>query len=172
MSEPFLGCIIIVAFNFAPRGYAFCDGQILLINQNEALFSILGTTYGGDGTTSFALPDLRGRSPIHEDTGFGLGAKAGDETHPLPAGEMPAHDHGLQGSSDDGNTPIPAEVAGVNVVLAGSPSQVYINNPPGFVPMNADAVADAGSGQGHENMQPYLALNFAIALQGLFPSRN
>ena len=172
MSEPFLGCIIIVAFNFAPRGYALCDGQILPINQNQSLFSILGTTYGGDGRTSFALLDLRGRSPIHETNGFSLGQRAGDEATILNVTEMPGHDHDLRASSDDGISPIPADTGSGDVVLAGSPSQVYINNPPGFVFMNPAAVANAGSGQGHENMQPFLVLNFAIALQGLFPSRN
>lgn len=171
MSEPFLAEVRIVGFNFAPRGWAFCDGQLLPINQNQSLYSLLGTTYGGDGRTSFALPDLRGRTPIHVGSSNGtthrLGEKGGEETHTLSAGEMPNHDHGLQATTDTGTAPVPQDN-----VLATSPNQPYHEVDSSLVAMNAADVANTGGGQAHENMQPYLALNYCIALQGLFPSRN
>jgi len=171
MSEPFLAEVRIVGFNFAPRGWAFCDGQILPINQNQSLYSLLGTTYGGDGRTSFALPDLRGRTPIHvgasNGTAHTLGSKSGEETHTLSANEMPQHDHVLQGTSATGNTPIPA----AGTLLAASANVPYAD-PANLTDMRATAVATVGGGQAHNNMQPYLAVNFCIALQGLFPSRN
>jgi microcystin-dependent protein len=166
MSEPFLAEIKIVGFNFAPRGFAFCDGQILPINQNQSLFSLLGTTYGGDGRTSFALPELRGRVPVHEGAnGITLGQKSGAETATLAAGALPAHSHGLRvtATSADGNTP-------GGKVLAGSNADLYAL-PGALVEMASDTVANTG-GQSHNNMQPFLALNFVIALSGLFPSRN
>lgn len=172
MSEPFLAEVRIVGFNFAPRGWAFCDGQILPINQNQSLYSLLGTTYGGDGRTSFALPDLRGRTPIHvgrsnggED--HGLGQKSGEETHTLSANEMPQHTHTLRASSTDGNTATPTDH-----VLAREVGGIYEQNPSDTIPMRSGTVTNTGGGQAHNNMQPYLALNFCIALQGLFPSRN
>ena len=172
MSEPFLAEIRIVGFNFAPRGWAFCDGQILPINQNQSLYSLLGTTYGGDGRTSFALPDLRGRVPAHiGDSGAGdfisLGQKGGEETHTLSANEMPQHSHLLNASSSDGNT---TNVG--NTLLAREAGGIYQANANNPVQIHAGVVANAGGGQAHDNMQPYLALNFCIALQGLFPSRN
>jgi len=170
MSEPFLAEVRIVGFNFAPRGWAFCDGQILPINQNQSLYSLLGTTYGGDGRTSFALPDLRGRTPIHEGSSNGtnhtLGQKSGSETVTLSAAEMPSHDHALNATTANGDQPIPvgnALAAFNNGYLGGSPTTVQLAS---------GTVANVGGGQGHDNMQPYLALNFCIALQGLFPSRN
>lgn len=169
MSEPFLAEIRIVAFNFAPRGWAFCDGQILPINQNQSLYSLLGTTYGGDGRTTFALPDLRGRTPIHEGSSNGvshpLGQKGGAETHTLSVAEIPNHEHALQGVSDSANSTDPT-----GRVLAKASTQIY-NDPQQLQAMNPAAVTSVG-GQAHDNMQPYLALNFCIALQGLFPSRN
>ena len=170
MSEPFLAEVRIVGFNFAPRGWAFCDGQILPISQNQSLYSLLGTTYGGDGRTSFALPDLRGRSPIHVGSSNGsvhlLGQKGGEETHTLNAAEMPQHRHVLKASSTSGNNPIPQ-----NNILASSPNPVYheANN---LVAMSSATLASVGGGQAHNNMQPTLVLNFCIALRGLFPSRN
>ncbi len=171
MSEPFLAEIRMVGFNFAPRGWAFCDGQILPINQNQSLYSLLGTTYGGDGRTSFALPDLRGRTPIHVGSSNGtshtLGQKSGEETHTLAASEMPQHTHAAKASSDNADNPIlisnvfAAFQNGYNSTSAGS-----------IVGMQAATVGNVGGGQAHENMQPYLAVNFCIALQGLFPSRN
>ncbi|MCA9949517.1 MAG: phage tail protein [Anaerolineales bacterium] len=171
MSEPFLAEIRMVGFNFAPRGWAFCDGQILPIMQNQSLYSLLGTTYGGDGRTSFALPDLRGRVPIHTGGSNGFshqeGQKGGEETHTLIAAEMPQHNHALVASSTDGNS---SNID--NSLLAREAGGIYradVNNP---VQLKAGVVANVGGGQAHDNMQPYIAINFCIALQGLFPSRN
>jgi microcystin-dependent protein len=171
MSEPFLAEVRVMGFNFAPRGWAFCDGQILPINQNQSLYSLLGTTYGGDGRTSFALPDLRGRTPIHTGRSNGggdhtLGQKSGEETHTLAANEMPQHTHSLKGSSS------PA--------ASNEPSGRVVGDNQGLIyhafatptPMAPNAVTHVGGGQAHENMQPYIAVNFCIALRGLFPSRN
>jgi len=171
MSEPFLAEVRIVGFNFAPRGWAFCDGQILPINQNQSLYSLLGTTYGGDGRTSFALPDIRGRVPIHVGRSNGgddhrEGQKSGEETHTLSANEMPQHDHVLQGSSAQGNSPLPT-----GHVLAREPAAIY-RSPANLIALLSGTVTNVGGSQAHENMQPYLALNYCIALQGLFPSRN
>jgi microcystin-dependent protein len=160
--------IRIVAFNFAPRNWAFCDGQILPINQNQSLYSLLGTTYGGDGRTTFALPDLRGRTPIHFDGSHPLGQKAGEEAHVLTHAEIPAHTHQLQVSNDAADNAIPDGAA-----LARSTATDPNWAPPGTaVDMASQAIATVGNGQGHQNMQPFLALTFCIALQGLFPSRN
>lgn len=172
MSEPFLAEVRMVGFNFAPRGWAFCDGQILPINQNQSLYSLLGTTYGGDGRTSFALPDLRGRTPIHVGRSNGggdhpLGQKSGEETHTLSANEMPSHRHSWQASSTDGNTSTAARN-----VLAREAGDIYRASPPSQINMNPASMANVGGSQAHENMQPYIAVNFCIALQGLFPSRN
>lgn len=166
MSEPFLAEIRIVGFNFAPRGWAFCDGQILPINQNQSLYSLLGTTYGGDGRTSFALPDLRGRTPFHVGTGFTLGSRSGEETHALTTAETPAHTHTLAVSNLPANTGDPSGAA----FAAADGETAYASI--GSGQMAGSAVASVGGGQAHENMQPYIAVNFAIALRGLFPSRN
>ena len=171
MSEPFLAEIRMVGFNFAPRGWAFCDGQILPINQNQSLFSLLGTTYGGNGSTSFALPDLRSRTPIHVGSSGGanhsLGSRAGTETHTLAASEMPQHTHAL--GAHDGTANRSADPAG-NLLGKGA-SDLYqdVVDP---IPMGAGSVSNAGGGQAHDNMQPFLAVSFCIALQGLFPPRN
>ncbi|MEM1055580.1 MAG: tail fiber protein [Bacteroidota bacterium] len=171
MSEPFLAEVRIVGFNFAPRGWAFCDGQILPINQNQSLYSLLGTLYGGDGRTSFALPDLRGRVPIHVGSSGGAdhreGQKSGEETHTLMANEMPQHTHTLRASADEDGT-----IIGTNNVLARATSAIYTDQTPPNTTLAAGTVANAGGGQAHDNMMPYLALNFCIALRGLFPSRN
>jgi microcystin-dependent protein len=167
MSEPFLAEIRIFGFNFAPRGWAQCDGQILPINQNQSLYSLLGTTYGGDGRTTFALPELRGRVPVHPgENGVTLGLKTGQETVTLDTTQVPNHTHTLRGSSAEGDSPV-----ALGNILADSPVQLYAA-PNDLVGLIAGTVADAGGGQGHDNMQPWLALNFCIALQGLFPSRN
>lgn len=170
MSEPFLAEVRIVGFNFAPRGWALCDGQILPINQNQSLYSLLGTTYGGDGRTTFALPDLRGRTPVHPGRASGgptirQGQRSGAETHTLSAGEA-KHSHPFNVVSTNGTSTIPT-----GNTLATSPDQPYVS---GGTPvaMAAGATTSAGGGQAHDNMQPYLAINFCIALQGLFPSRN
>ncbi len=166
MSEPFLAEIRIVGFNFAPRGWAFCDGQILPINQNQSLYSLLGTTYGGDGRTSFALPEMRSRTPIHVGNGHQQGQKSGEETHTVNATEMPVHTHTAQASSAAANQPIPAG----NLLSKTSLEAYRIRD--NVVDMKAGSLANAGGGQAHENMQPYIALNYCIALRGLFPSRN
>lgn len=167
VSEPFLAEIRIVGFDFAPRGWAFCDGQILPINQNQSLYSLLGTTYGGDGRVSFALPDLRGCVPVHfQAPGRPLGQRGGEQTCTLGATEMPAHDHALQATTSPGAGPIPS-----GTVLAASPDGIY-HDATNMVNMASDATGATGGGQPHENRMPYLALRFCIALQGLFPSRN
>ena len=170
MSEPFLAEILIVGFNFAPRGYAFCDGQILPINQNQSLYSLLGTTYGGDGRTTFGLPELRGRTPIHKGNSNGgmnhqLGQKGGAETSTLSAAEMPQHDHVAKASGDNADTRNPTG----NVL--GRALNLY-HDPSNLTPLRSGTVPNVGGGQAHENMMPYLALNYCIALRGLFPSRN
>ena len=164
MSEPFLAEIRMVGFNFAPRGWAFCDGQILPINQNQSLYSLLGTTYGGDGRTSFALPDLRGRVPIHVGGGYQEGQKGGAETVDLTFAQT-AHSHAVQASADNGDAPVPT-----NNYLA-SANNLY-REPDNLTQLRAETVSNTGGGQAHNNMQPYLAVNFCIALRGLFPSRN
>ncbi len=170
MSNPFLGQITIVGFNFAPRGYAQCNGQILSINQNQSLFALLGTTYGGDGRSTFALPDLRSRVPIHvgssNGTSHALGNKGGEETHTLTLPRMPAHSHTVGASSS--TTPNRESLSGA---VWSSGSNQYTNATPDAT-MNTDNVSEVGGGQSHPNMQPYLVVNFCIALQGLFPSRN
>ncbi len=168
MSEPFLAEVKIFGFNFAPRGWAKCDGQILPINQNQSLYSLLGTTYGGDGRTSFGLPDLRGRTPIHKSSSHPLGQKGGEEMHSLNVTEMPAHGHtmpALNVAGEDSETE--------EQLPATGESNAY-RPASGLTPvaMGADTIGNAGGGQGHNNMQPLTVLNFCIALQGLFPSRN
>lgn len=167
MSEPFLAEIRIVAFNFAPRGWAFCDGQVLPINQNQSLYSLLGTTYGGDGRTSFALPDLRGRVPLHVGSGYTQGQSSGNEGVALTEGQIPVHTHEARASSVTGNNPNP----GSRVLASSAPNELY-HAATNLQGMRAGTIASAGGGQAHNNMQPFLTLNFCIALQGLFPSRN
>lgn len=166
MSEPFIAEIRMVAFNFAPRGWALCNGQLLPIAQNQALFSILGTTYGGNGQTTFALPDLRGRSPAHIGSDIQLGQAGGEENHTLHNAEMPVHTHMAVGDAAEASAASPAG----NVWAASS------NNPfSGAAPdttMNSGSVSAAGGSQPHPNQQPYLAVNFVIALVGIYPSRN
>jgi len=171
MSEPFLGEIMIVGFNFAPRGWAMCDGQILPINQNQSLYSLLGTTYGGDGRTTFALPDLRSRTPIHEGDGFSLGEKSGVETVTLTVAEMAAHTHQAKGTTADGLRGQGSNVRSFATV--GTENDPLYRTPDSNIVQTASGTStNAGGGQAHNNMQPYLTLTFVIALQGLFPSRN
>lgn len=156
-----------VGFNFAPRGWAFCDGQLLPINQNQALFSLLGTTYGGDGRVTFALPDLRGRTPLHESDELRLGSRAGEESHVLTDDEMPSHTHAMHGTASAGTTPAPGPT-----VLIGQGVAPLFHAEQDPAPMGPAAISTAGDAQGHNNMQPYLTVNFCIAITGLFPSRN
>jgi microcystin-dependent protein len=167
MSEPFIGEVKIVSFNFPPRGWALCNGQLLPINQNQALFSILGTTYGGNGQTTFALPDLRGRTPTYVGQGLVLGERGGEENHTLSASEAPQHTHIVQASS----ATAAANVSPAGMVLAVASGQLYgpLTSP---AALNSTSITSFGGSQPHANMQPYLVLNFIIALQGIFPSRS
>jgi len=166
MAEPFLAEIRIMSFEFAPKGWALCNGQLLPINQNQALFSLLGTTYGGDGRVNFALPDLRARTPIHVGRGHTQGERGGEQAHTLSIAELPTHTHAANATTSTGNTPVPT-----NNVLADSPSQLY-SGPANLTPLAPGTVANAGGSQAHLNMQPFLTLSFCIALQGIFPSPN
>lgn len=172
MSEPFIGQIVMFAGNFAPRGWAFCNGQLLAIAQNTALFSILGTTYGGNGQTTFALPDLRGRVPVHPGQGpglsnYSLGQSGGAESVTLNAAQLPPHNHSVACSSDDATSGDP----NANFPSAFT-QKIYANaaTPGRF--MNGGVISPVGGGQPHTNIQPYLCVNFIIALEGIFPSRN
>lgn len=167
MSEPFLSEIKIVSFNFPPKGWALCNGQLLPINQNQALFSLLGTTYGGNGQTNFALPNLRGRVPIHMNGSHTLGEAAGSTSVTINQQQMPQHVHLLSGTSTTGNALIPAAN-----LLAATPNQLYHPPDNSLQAMSPTAVSSVGGSQPHNNMMPYLVLNFIIALQGIFPSRN
>ena len=173
MSEPFLAEIRIMGFNFAPRGWAFCDGQILPINQNQSLYSLLGTTYGGDGRTSFALPDMRGRTPIHVGASNGAahlqGQRGGEEAHTLSSAEMPRHTHDFKVATADAT--LQRATPTNDAVLAKANVDMYRTGA-GNTTLTAATIPSYGSGQAHNNMQPSIALNFCIALQGLFPSRN
>jgi microcystin-dependent protein len=173
MSDQFVAEIRIFPFNFPPTGWAFCDGQLMPISQNTALFSLLGTTYGGDGRSNFALPNLQGNAPMHPGQGPGLslhdlGETGGSETVTLLESEIPAHAHALNASSQPGEDPAPAGEALARSVGA---SLYQTNVSQNLVPMSPQAIAPAGGDQPHNNMQPYLTLNFCIALQGIFPPR-
>jgi microcystin-dependent protein len=168
MSEPFLGEIRSTAFDFAPRGWAQCNGQLLSIVANQALFSILGTTYGGDGRTTFALPDLRGRSPSHVGPQTMLGERKGEEAHTLTAAEMPAHRHALLASQKVADTDQPAGAR--PAATAASGPSIYTDRGRA-TPLEGTAIGTSGGSQPHPNMAPYQTLNFIIALQGIFPSR-
>lgn len=166
MAEPFLAEIRLVSFGFAPKGWAFCNGQILPINQNQALFSLLGTTFGGDGRVNFALPDLRGRTPIHVGSAHTLGERGGEQAHTLSIAEIPTHAHVLQASSANGTTAVP----GATTVLAASANYEAYRAPTSLVATSAASVTNVGGSQAHLNMQPFLTISFCIALQGIFPS--
>ena len=169
--DPFVAEIRIFPFNFAPKGWAFCDGQILPLSQNTALFSLLGTTYGGDGKSNFALPNMQGNAPMHPGQGPGLslhdlGETGGSDTVSLLESEIPAHTHGFQVSGADALTGSPAGQ------LFGSGVGIGMYAVPGaLVQLSGNALAPAGGDQPHNNMQPYLTLNFCIALQGVYPPR-
>jgi len=174
MAEPFIGQIIMAGFNFAPRGYATCDGQIQSISQNTALFSLLGTTFGGNGQTTFALPDLRGRVPIHMGQGPGLssyvlGEVAGEENHTLINSEMPSHNHLFSTSNVAGALGTPNG----NFLAASSSNQTALYRPTADgSALSPQSIGLAGGSQPHNNLQPFLTINFCIALEGIFPSRN
>ncbi len=166
MGQPFLGEVKLISWNFPPKGWAFCNGQFLPINQNQALFSILGTMYGGDGRTTFALPDLRGRAAIHQGSSFTVGQNGGQEFHTLIISEMPAHNHIVTASDTQGDK---------NTVLGNILAREVGNPYSAFgspTTLNPTTVSSVGGSQPHENRQPYLVVNFIIALQGVFPSQN
>ena len=169
--EPFIGQIMMFGGNFAPRGWAFCDGQLLPISQNTALFSILGTTYGGDGRTTFALPDLRGRAAMHPGRGPGLssrrlGEKGGVEDVTLNVNQMPSHNHTIQAGNTGGDDTNPTTAKG----FASASDDLYLENAPGTT-MQSQIVSNAGGSQPHTNMPPFGCVNYIIALVGIFPSR-
>ena len=171
MSEPFLGEIRIFAGNFAPTGWAFCQGQLMSIAQNTALFSLLGTTYGGDGRTTYALPDLRSRAPIHQGQGTGLtnrtiGEFGGAESVALTVNQLPAHNHAVSANANNADQRSPA-----NTVYAKTNDDAYTSGTYDGA-MNAGVINSSGGNQPHDNMPPYLALNFIIAVEGIFPSRS
>lgn len=165
MAEPFLAEIRIMSFNFAPRGWALCNGQSLPINQNQALFSLLGTTYGGDGRVNFALPDLRGRTPIHIGNGHTFGERGGEQAHTLTIAELPTHSHTLAGTSSAANS------NNATNAMLGAVNNSYgaVQN---LVALSSATLINTGGGQAHLNMQPFSTVNFSIALQGIFPSPN
>ena len=173
MAEPFLSEIRIMSFNFAPKGWALCNGQLLPINQNQALFSLLGTTFGGNGHTTFALPNLQGRAPIHvranketeDENVYILGQTGGEETHTLTTGELPTHLHMPNATNNNGDTPNP------NGAFLGAASNVY-HAATNLTSLNPASVGNAGGSHPHENRMPYLVLSFCIALQGIVPSPN
>jgi microcystin-dependent protein len=164
MSEPFLGELKLVPWTYAAKGWAFCNGQLLPINQNQPLFSLLGTMYGGDGRVNFALPDLRGRAPMHVGTNT-QGAKFGEEAHTVTLNELPAHNHPVMANNTSATEPVP----GGNALASSPNAYVPFANPTTIHP---GTFSNVGGSQPHENRQPYLALNWMIALQGIFPSRN
>ena len=164
MAEPFLSEIRLMSFVFAPKGWALCNGQLLPINQNQALFSLLGTTFGGDGRVNFALPDVRGRVPVHVGSGHTLGERGGEQAHTLSIAEMPTHTHTLRASSSStGTVALP-----FNNFLA--PVSNGYGSATNLVAMAPSSIANVGGSQAHLNMQPFLTISFCIALQGIFPS--
>ncbi|MGH9311079.1 MAG: phage tail protein [Vicinamibacterales bacterium] len=165
MAEPFLSEIRIMSFGFPPKGWAFCNGQLMPINQNQALFALLGTTFGGDGRVNFALPNLQGRAPIHAGDGHTLGQAGGEQTHTLSLAEVPTHSHVFSASQANANAPAPANS------LFGTSNNMYAG-PTNLTAIHPQTITSTGGSQAHANMQPFLTLNFCIALQGIFPSPN
>lgn len=167
MAEPFLSEIRIMSFNFPPKGWATCDGQLLPINLNQALFSLLGTTYGGDGRVNFGLPNLQGRAPIHMGGGHTLGERGGEQAHTLSISEIPTHVHSVEMSNNPGDP-----LAAANKMLANSGEEKrFATQVTVLTALNSASLSNIGGSQAHLNMQPFLALNFCIALQGIFPSQ-
>ena len=167
MAEPFLSEIRLMSFVFAPKGWALCNGQLLPINQNQGLFSLLGTTFGGDGRVNFALPDLRGRTPIHVGSAHTLGERGGEQAHTLSIAEIPTHTHTLTVSNNNATTSAPNP----SVLMAQASVDMY-RSPTNLVALDGGSIGNAGGSQAHLNMQPFLTLSFCIALQGIFPSPN
>jgi microcystin-dependent protein len=167
VAEPFLSEIRVMSFTFAPKGWAQCNGQLLPINQNQALFSLLGTTFGGDGRVNFALPDFRARAPIHVGAGHTLGERGGEPAHTLSIAELPTHTHTLNATSGDGTQVVPASAE----LAKAAPANPY-HSATNESAMNPASIANVGASQAHSNLQPFLALMFCIALQGIFPSQN
>ncbi len=165
--EPYLSEIRLMSFNFPPKGWAFCNGQLMPINANQALFALLGTLYGGNGTTNFGLPDLRGRVPIGVGDGYGMGAGGGIVSHTLSVSELPTHQHHLMGVTGAGQATSPG-----GAVLAGSPNAYAPAGKSGLVALSPANVTNTGGSQSHENMMPYAVTSFCIAIQGIFPSRD
>ncbi len=167
MAEPFLSEIRIFSFSFPPRGWAMCNGQLLPINQNQALFALLGTTYGGDGRVNFALPDLRGRAPNHMGSEFTLGQRGGATAHTLSLTEMPQHIHVMRASNQAATANVPTGAYPAN----GSPANMFKTGLTNAAAMAPGSLTNVGGSQAHNNMQPFLVLNLCIALQGIFPSQ-
>jgi microcystin-dependent protein len=172
MADPFVGEIRLFGGNFAPVGWAFCNGALMAISQNDALYALLGTTYGGDGVNTFAVPNLQGRLPIHMGTGPGLspvveGQAGGQETVTVITSQLPGHTHAISASTATGTKPGP----GANLLAAGATTSIYTTNAANNS-LNAASMAVAGNSQPHDNMQPYQCVTFIIALEGIFPSQN
>ena len=169
MAEPFLSEIRIMSFVFAPKGWALCNGQLLPINQNQALFSLLGTIFGGDGRVNFALPDLRARTPIHVGNGHTLGERGGEQAHTLSIAELPTHAHTVNVSNIPGDPNLTT-----NSMLSNSGDEKRFSTAPGsnMTALNSGTITNIGGSQAHLNMQPFLTLSFCVALQGIFPSPN
>jgi microcystin-dependent protein len=165
MADPFVAEIRIFPFNFAPKGWAWCDGQLLPLSQNTALFSLLGTTFGGDGRVNFALPDLRARVPIHVGSGHTLGERGGEPAHTLSVSELPTHTHQVMASPTNASGPAPTGA------VLGAASNTY-RAADNLIALNSSSIANTGGSQAHVNMQPFLTLSFCLALQGIFPSPN
>jgi microcystin-dependent protein len=169
MGTPFISEIRMMSFGFAPKGWALCDGQLLPINQNQSLYSLLGNTYGGDGRTNFALPNLQGRTPIHMGEGFTLGERGGEQNHTLVISEIPTHVHFAKGAGPAADMTVNVKGAANNVLA----NALNLYAPPtNLTSLHPSTISSVGGSQPHLNMQPYLTLNFAIALQGIFPSQN
>lgn len=168
MGDPYLSEIRLFSFAFAPKGWSLCNGQLLPINQNQALFSIIGTIYGGDGTTTFALPNLQGSVPIGASDAYPLGKAGGENVHVLTTNEIPAHNHTISANpSTDGGTNI---IAGD--VIGASTTNIYASNAPTLTSLVSSTISNAGLSQGHQNMMPSMAFTFCIALQGIYPAQS
>jgi microcystin-dependent protein len=168
VAQPYVGEIRMVGFNFAPQGWAFCDGSLLSIAQYDVLFNLIGTTYGGDGQTTFALPDLHSRVPMHQDNGHVLGESAGVETVTLASAQLPSHSHPPQADSNSGNSSDPTG----SIWAQSQAARQYVTGASANAPMNVSAMTNTGGSQRHDNMLPFLAINFVISLFGVFPSQN